>query len=85
MKKIPFLPPFKVSLIYWKDAYVTTDDNPTLGHANNLTISIGAVVKEDSKEITMSSFYDGISQEFSSPYHVIPKGMVRYRKDITVR
>lgn len=84
MKKMPFKPPFKVSLIYWKDAYVTTDDNPKLDHKNDLTISIGVIVKEDDKEILISSFYDGIGQQFASPYQVIPVGMIRYKKDLKV-
>lgn len=73
----PYNTPFNVSLIYWTDAYVTTDDNPALEHTDSLTVSIGVIIKEDDKEITISSFYDGISQEFASPYQVIPKGVIK--------
>jgi hypothetical protein len=73
--------PFKeVSLVYWKDAYVTTDDNPKLEHKDDLTISIGVIVKEDSKEVTISCFWDGIGQAFSSPYQVIPTKMIHHIK-----
>jgi hypothetical protein len=78
---LPYKPPFKeVSLVYWKDAYVTTDDNPKLDHADDLTISIGVIVEETSEEITISSFWDGIGESFSSPFQVIPKGMVKHIK-----
>lgn len=70
--------PFKeVSLIWWKDAYVTTDEDPKLSHKNDLTISIGVIVKEDANEITISCFWDGIGLQFSSPFQVIPKGMIK--------
>ena len=78
----PFPAPFKVSLVYWKDAYVTTDDNPKLDHKNDLTISIGVIVKKDDKETTISSFWDGIGEAFASPYQVIPTPMIKHIKDI---
>ena len=54
--------PFKeIVMIFWKDAYVTTDDDPKLDHKDDLTISIGVIVKEDEKEVTISTFWDGIS------------------------
>ncbi len=73
--------PFKeISLVFWKDAYVTTDEDPKLSHKDDLTISIGVIVKEDAKEITISCFWDGIGEAFSSPYQVIPKAMVQHIK-----
>jgi hypothetical protein len=75
--------PFKeIVMIFWKDAYVTTDDDPKLAHTNDLTISIGVIIKEDDKEVTISTFWDGIAQEFSSPYQCIPKGVIRHIKKI---
>ena len=67
----------EISLVFWKDAYITTDDNPKLDHKDDLTVSIGVVVEQNDNEITISSFYDGISQSFSSPYQVIPMGMIK--------
>lgn len=78
-----FVAPFKeVALVWWKDAYVTTDENPRLDHKNDLTVSIGVIVKEDDNEITLSDFWDGISLQFSSPFQVIPKGMVKQIKKL---
>lgn len=79
----PFKAPFKeVALVFWKDAYVTTDDNPALDHKNDLTISMGVIVKEDDKEVTLSCFWDGIGLQFASPFQVIPKGMIKHIKKI---
>lgn len=75
--------PFReIALIWWKDAYITTDDNPKLNHKDVLTISIGVITEEKSDEITISSFYDGIGQTMSSPFQVIPKGMIKHIKRI---
>lgn len=79
VKRNNLKPPFKeVVLCWWKDAYVTTDENPKLDHENDLTISIGVIVEENDKEVTISSFWDGISLQFASPFQVIPKGMIVY-------
>lgn len=84
MKKFPI--PFKeLVLIWWKDAYVTTDDNPKLDHKDDLTISIGVIVEEKADEITISSFYDGIGQALASPFQVIPKGMIKHIRKIRCR
>jgi hypothetical protein len=73
--------PFKeVVCLFWKDAYVTTDENPKLEHKDDLTISIGVIVKEDANEITISTFWDGIGKQFSSPWQIIPKKMVKHIK-----
>lgn len=75
----PFDPPFKeIALIYWKDAYVTTDENPKLDHKDDLTISMGVIVEENKKEVTISSFYDGIGQQMASPFQVIPAAMIKH-------
>lgn len=80
--KIPFK---EISLIFWKDAFVTTDDNPKLEHKDDLTISIGVIVDEKDDEITISSFYDGIGQGLASPFQVIPKGVIKQIKKISCK
>ena len=75
--------PFKeIVMIFWKDAWVTTDDNPKLDHKDDLTISIGVIIKEDDKEVTISTFWDGISESFASPYQCIPRGVIRHIKKL---
>jgi hypothetical protein len=78
--RIPKSPFKEVSLIYWLDTYVTTDDNPMLDHKNDLTISIGVIIKDDDKQITLSDFWDGVSLEFASPFQVIPKCAIKHIK-----
>jgi hypothetical protein len=79
-KSIPKAPFKEVVLIFWKDTYVTTDDNPKLEHKDDLTISIGVIVEDKPNEITISCFWDGIGEQWGSPYQVIPKGVIKHIK-----
>ena len=70
--------PFKeIAMVWWKDAYTADSDAPELDHKDDLTISIGVIVKENEKEVTISTFWDGIAKEFASPWQVIPKGVIK--------
>ena len=80
MVKIPKAPFKEVAMVFWADAYVTTDDDPDLSKGDHLTISIGVIIKEDDKEVLISTFYDGISEEFASPYQKIPRGVIKHIK-----
>jgi len=80
--KVPKAPFKEIAMVFWKDAYTADTDDPQLNHIDDLTISIGVIVSENEKEITISTFWDGISETFGSPWHVIPKGIVKHIKRI---
>ena len=71
--------PFKeIAMVWWQDAYTEDGDNPHLSNGDHLTISIGVIVETDKNFIYVSHFYEGINQSMSSPYTVIPLGMVKH-------
>lgn len=75
-----------IDLIWWQDAYTTTDGHPELENApeSHLTLSMGIVVKEDKDFLHMSHFYDGISSELQDPFTSIPIGMIKHRKKLKI-
>jgi hypothetical protein len=76
---------FKLELIWWQDAYVTTDNAPELNpNASHLTCSMGIRAKEDQEYIYLSHFYDGISTELAGPFTAIPRGMIKHTKSIEI-
>lgn len=85
MKFINPTPIRSIDLIWWQDAYVTTEGSPeNEAGKNTLTLTVGMVVKEDKEFIHVSHFYDGISGELQDPFTTVPKGMVKHRKRIKI-
>lgn len=73
-------------MIYWQDAYVTTDDKPALdGIDGNLTVSIGWLSKKDKKYTYLSHFFDGIAHELGSPFTAIPNKMIRDKYELEIK
>jgi len=70
--------PFKeLTVVWWQDAYITTEDDPDLGEGEHLTISIGVQVPSGKEFVRLSHFYDGISKTLSSPFTDIPVGTIK--------
>ena len=75
-----------IDIVWWQDAYTTTDGSPEFEDTtkSHLTLSMGIVVKEDKDFIHMSHFYDGISSELQDPFTSIPIGMIKHRKKVKI-
>lgn len=70
-------------MIDWQDAYVTTDEDPSLDkEVSHLTRSVGWEVKKDRDFVYLSHFLDGISGSFGSPWTLIPIKMIKERWEI---
>ncbi len=76
--------PYNLLVVHWRDAYVTTDDDHHLEDGEHLTISVGWKVEETKEYLTLSHFYDGISNEFQSPYTSIPINMIKRIKKVKI-
>lgn len=83
--KRPIKAKIELSAVFWQDAYITQEEDPELeGGGQQLTLSVGKITREDKDFIYVSHFYDGIGGAWESPWTIIPKGMIRKRKDFTI-
>lgn len=66
---------FNYWIVWWKDAYVTLDPPEA---DTKLTITIGAMIKEDDLGIYLSNYWDGVAETFDVPITYIPKLMIQH-------
>lgn len=62
--------------VVWGDAYEFIGKDFKLPYKQSLTRTVGYIADEDKKRIYLSMFHCGISKRLTSPYVVIPKGMI---------
>lgn len=75
-----------IDVIWWQDAYTTSDGSPEFNKpaASHLTLSMGIVIREDKDFVHMSHFYDGVSSALADPFTSIPLGMIKHRKKVKI-